>query len=927
MREDSKVTFSPQASTGPSRRTILKGIAAGTAFSILAQPAFAQNNLPPAAARERDRELLNEGWRHMLGDPAGASHSAADVSGWEHVSIPHTWNALDSLDDEPGFYRGPGWYRRSVKMTGKLKGKRVFLYFEGAFQVADVYVDGDRVGGHIGGYTAFSVEITDQLNRVKPGREAVIAVRVDNTQVDDIPPYSGDWTFYGGLYRNVWLISTDEVHLDVLDHGSPGVWVSTPEADGARAVVRVRGRVVNDAARRKDATITVTVQDAAARTVSRATARVDLAAGTSSDFSLDLPPIRDPRLWSPESPYRYRVITVVDSEGGRDRVDSPLGVRWFSVDPSAGFFLNGSPYLLQGTNRHQDQVGKGNALTDAEHIRDMTLIKEMGVNVVRLAHYPQSPAVLEAADELGLVIWEEVPMVNRAIMSQAFIDNHLSNIRDMVRQHFNHPSIIVFGTMNEILLRRPPAAPANYNAWTRDMLQQGEDLLRAEDPTRLTAMVGHNAESYNSSGIADIPMIFGWNLYNGWYGGDVEGFGPFLDQTHARFPNRVIWVSEFGADSDARLHRLEPGNLPRLAGQAKYQEQSIEFQQFFLETYLREIDARPWLAGVTYWSQFDFGSESRTGSVPHVNTKGLMLSDRTPKPVYHLMQAWRDVNVLHIATDLWNHRAGIGPAGSTGFQAIEQLVTVYSNAPSVELRIAGASLGVKETDSIGYVSYRVPFRHGVNELSATATAADGTPLRDDATVKFTYHAPTLADPEVPFSRLSVNVGGIVQYTDPDGHVWIEDQAYAPGSWGAVAADFTAGFGWMKNNWVNGSDEDPLYQTYRKGMSAYRFDVPDGSYRLTLRFAEITSAGDTGGDGTAVPAPDGVAVVPVGWRVFDVGVNGAPLETGLDLVAKVGQHRPYDVSTTVAVAGGAGIELSFAAQVNQAIVNAIDVQRI
>ncbi|MPV89206.1 DUF4982 domain-containing protein, partial [Georgenia ruanii] len=906
---------------------VLTGLAAGAALSVLAQPAQAQNRRPPQAARQRERQLLNEGWVHTLGDPAGAERPAFDTAGWQELSVPHTWNATDSLDDEPGFYRGPGWYRRTIKVTGAHKSQRVFLYFEGAFQVADVYVDGDRVGGHVGGYTAFSVEITDQLRRVGPGKAATVAVRVDNTHDDNIPPYSGDWTFYGGLYRNVWLITTEEVHLDVLDHAAPGVRVDTPAADAAHAVVRVRGRVVNDTGAAVTARVRSTVLDATDAPVAEAGTDVRLAARSAAEFELTLPAIDRPHLWSPESPYLYRVATVVDAgQGRRDRVDAPLGVRWFSVDPDAGFFLNGEPYPLRGTNRHQDEVGRGNALADSDHIRDLRLIKEMGANVVRLAHYPQAPAVLEAADELGLVIWEEAPMVNRAILTEEFVENHLGNIRDMARQHYNHPAIVVFGSMNEIFLRRPSPQPDNYLEWTRDMLQRGEDVLREEAPDRLTAMVGHQQESYNEAGIADIPMIWGWNLYHGWYGGRAEQFGPWLDAQHERYPDRVVWVSEFGADSDARLHRVVPGDLLRLAGQANYQDQSIEYQQYYLESYLRQIDERPWLAGTTYWSQFDFGSESRTGSVPHVNTKGLMLADRTPKPVYHLVQAWRGVDVLHIATDLWNRRAGVGPDGATGYRPVEQTVTVYSNADRVELFHNDTPLGAKATDSIGHVSWMVPFVDGENRLSAFAIAPAGTKLTDEATVHFTYHAPRLADPEVPFERLALSAGAVVQYTDADGTVWLEDREYAPGGFGALADDFTAGYGWMKNDWVDGSDEDPLYQTYRKGMSAYRFDVPDGTYEVTLRLAEITSAGDTGGDGTAVPAPDGTVDVPVGWRVFDVTVNGTPAETALDLVAKVGQHAPYDLTTRVTTTGGEGIEIGFTAMKNLPVVSAIDIRR-
>lgn len=920
--------------TGAPRRRSVLAAGAGAVSAMALAPAAAhagptdRGMRPPHAIREREGELLDQGWLHRLGDPEGAESPDHDTAQWAELSIPHTWNAEDSLDDEPGFYRGPGWYRRSVKKTGAMKGTRSFLHFEGAFQVADVYVDGEHVGGHVGGYTAFTVEITEQLDRIRPGRHAVVAVRVDNTHDDDVPPYSGDWTFYGGLYRHVHLVTTEEVHLDLLDHGSSGVFVDTPEVDASRAVVRVRGRVVNDSDEESEAVVrTGVTAPGEKKPTTEAETTVRVAAGDSAPFALELPEIVDPRLWSPEDPSLYSVSTVVDSgRGRRDRVDSPLGIRWFSVDADEGFSLNGTSYPLRGTNRHQDIVGRGNALGDEEHRHDLELIKEMGANVVRLAHYPQAPAVLEAADELGLILWEEAPMVNRALVTEALTENHIANIRDMVRQHFNHPSIAVFGSMNEILLRRPDPEPAGYEESIRRMLQQGEDVLRAEESGRLTAMVGHQQESYNTSGIADIPMIWGWNLYHGWYGGTVDGFGPWLDEQHAAHPERIHWVSEFGADSDSRLHRVEVGDLPQLAGHRMYQEQSIEFQQYYLESYLRQIDERPYLAGTTYWSQFDFGSESRTGSMPHVNSKGLMLADRSPKPVYHLMRAWRGVDVLHIAADLWGHRAGIGAEGVTGPQAVEQTVAVYSTADEVELVHQGASLGILPTDSIGRVAWDVPFEDGENVLSAAATTPSGERLTDEAVVDFAYHAAALADPEVPFERLAVSVGSIVQYTDPDGVVWVEDQEYTPDSWGAVTDDFTGGYGWMKNDWVDDSAEDPLYQTYRKGMDAYRFDVPEGTYEVTLRFAEITSAGDTGGDGTAVPAPDGDVEVPEGWRVFSVAVNGEALLSDLDLVAEVGQHTPYDVTTTVEALGD-GIEISFTASENEAVLSAIDVTRI
>ena len=882
----------------PSRRTVLTGLAAGAAVTILGEPAWAWNDRPPQVARQRDRTLLETGWRYVEGEPAGAEQPAFDDGGWSDVTLPHTWNAEDSLDDEAGYRRGPGWYRFAVRVDSRHQGKRLYLYFEGANQVADVFVEGTRVGGHVGGYTAFCVEVSDQLRQVRPGQHATVAVRVDNSHNDDIPPYSADFTFYGGIYRNVWLVATAPVHLTMLDHASPGVRIDTPQASARSASVRVRGSVVNDSTAWADVSVTSTVADAGGREVGKASATLNLAPGVNTEFELRPPALTSPHLWSPDSPYLYKVATVVDDgHGSRDRVDSALGIRWFSVDADTGFYLNGQSLPLRGTNRHQDKVGRGNALTDAEHVADFKLIKEMGCNVVRLAHYPQAPAVLEAADRLGLVIWEETPLVNRITMSQAFTQHSLDMTREMVRQHYNHPSVMLWGYMNEIFLRPPKPEPAGLEEATVALARRLEELVRAEDPTRLTTMAGHQSQRYSTSGIADIPMVFGWNLYPGWYGGTYDELGGWLDAEHAAHPARIHWVSEYGADSDSRLHSVHPTRM----------DQSIEYQQLFNESYLQQMGERPYLAGTTHWSQFDFGSESRTGSVPHVNTKGLMLSDRTPKDLYYLFQAsLGTAPVLHIASRHWSHRAGTAPAAPRGAgpQPVTQVVTVYSNLAQVELFAGGASLGVKAPGTARTARWQVPFVHGTNELTARGRAEDGTVLEDAVEVLFTYQAPVLADPSVPFQRLATSAGAIVQYTDPESWVWVEDQVYSVGGWGAVGGTALT----MTDGWVNGSTEDPLYQTYREAMSAYRFDVPGGTYEVTLRFMDPTAT-----------AP--------GQRVIDVHLNGAVLAAGLDLVAQVGPRTAYDVEGRVKVSGGTGLAVGFTARTGMPVVSGIGVRRV
>ncbi|WP_433170216.1 glycoside hydrolase family 2 TIM barrel-domain containing protein [Actinoallomurus sp. CA-150999] len=892
----------------PTRRMVLAGLAGTAAVPALGRPAMAQDAEPPRAIRQRERHLLNDDWSFVRGDLKSAADADANGTDWSAVTLPHTWNAKDSIDDEPGYYRGPGWYRRELRVDDRWRDKRVFLYFEGANQVADVFVDGAPVGRHVGGYVAFCADVTDQLRRVKPGGAATIAVRVDNAYNPDIPPLWADFTFYGGIYRNVWLVVTDPVHIDLLDHGSSGIYVDTPDVSAASADVRVRGRVVNADPETTWVDVVSTVVDARDREVTSRRTRLKLGRGETGDFDLSLPAIRRPRLWSPESPYLYKVITVVDGgRGGRDRVDAPLGLRWYSVDAATGFHLNGSSYPLRGVNRHQDIVGKGNALSDAEHLRDLEIIKSMGANVLRLAHYPQAPAVLEAADRLGVILWEEVPLVSTVTVSDQFAANSVNMQVETVRQHYNHPSIVFRGYMNEILLLPPQPEPAGYERFVVDLARRLEETTRAEDPRRLTVMAVDRNDRYNTSGIADVPMILGWNLYHGWYYDTPDGFAQYLDKEHADHPNRPLWVSEYGADSDSRLHRVDAGYLPvdPATGGVSYQDQSIEFQQLFHEVYIRAIDKRPFLVGTTLWAQFEFGSEFRSGSVPHVNQKGLVHPDRSPKDVFYLYQAlWRDKPVLHIAGHEWTHRAGTAPDApwGAGRRPVPQPVKVYSNLDSVELFINGRSLGRRQPDDVRAATWQVPFVDGANEIVARGVAR-GKVITDSVRVSFTYQAPRLSDPSVPFRRLAVSAGAIVQYTDPQSLVWAEDRAYTDGGWGAIGG--TTG---LMRTWVNRSSEDPLYQTFREGMTAYRFDVPAGRYGVRLRFAEPSENAR-------------------GKRVFSVRLNEQVLVNDLDLVAVAGPRTAHDLEGTVAVTNADGLKVVFNPTVGHAVVSGIDVTRL
>lgn len=839
----------------------------------------------PRGSEQRHRASLNAGWR-FLAEDADAAGVDFDDSTWQPVELPHTWNAKDVLDDTPGYRRGRSWYRRRIRAADlkALGDRRAFLYFEGAAQTAEVWVNGRTVGTHAGAFTAFCMDVTDAL--AAGSGDAVVAVRVDNSPDPSIPPLSGDFDVHGGLYRNVWLIATDQVHLTLTDHASPGVYVDTPEAGAERALVRIRGTVVNHTAEPRLARVTSRILDAGGQTVTTTSSRVEVPPRGSAGFQQEAD-LLDPSLWSPDHPYLYKVSTVVTAEGAGDRVDNPLGVRWVSTDPRRGFLLNGTPLRLNGSNRHQDRRGQGTALSDAEHRQDLELVKRTGANVVRLAHYPQAPAVLRACDELGLVVWEEIPVVNQITLGEPFRRRCLTMLREMIRQHFNHPSVALWGYMNEVLLRAEEQQTPEYLAATRALAQELDDLARAEDPRRLTAMACHVDDRYDATGLADIPQVLGWNCYQGWYGGELPDFGRFLDDQHARHPDRTLWVSEYGAESDSRVHAL------RSPAPFDY---SVEYQAAFLHAYLTQIRARPWLAGATLWIHFDFTVEERGGAIPHVNAKGVYRADRTPRDVDWLYRAaLRPGPVLHIASREWQRRTGA--AGS------HQPVTVYTNLDAAELWLDGRSLGSRPRGEGFAVTWQVPFADGANRLEARAGEH-----RDELRVHFTARPRDLAQATLP--RLAVNAGADTQFIAHDGLVWEADQAYGaggpdgPGGWG-----HQGGAPGRKQVNIIATDEDPLWQSYLEGLAGYRLDVADGPYELVLGFAE-----------PAATAP--------GQRVFTILCNGAPVAERLDPFARAGGPlRPFEIPVQVTAAGGSGVHLTFQPLTGRTLLTTLDLRRL
>ncbi|MBT8401590.1 MAG: beta galactosidase jelly roll domain-containing protein, partial [Rhodothermia bacterium] len=789
----------------------------------------------------RLKVTLNDGWSFHKGDLEAGHLAGLTDSTWVNVDLPHTWNAEDAFDKRPEYYRGVGWYRRVLNLVDAGPDKRHFIHFEGANQVADVYVNGQHVGQHIGGYTAFTVDATDQL---RGDGADLIAVRVDNSHDPNIPPLNADFTFYGGIYRDVWLITTSDVHFNMLDYGGPGVYAVTPSVSETAAALRVRGSVKNDRLENAAGVLTATLFDPQYRPVASTQSTIEILAGSISEFILDLGEIADPKLWSPEAPNLYGVTVAISVEDLlRDVIRVPLGFRWFRADADDGFWLNGKRTPLYGTNRHQDYPTYGNAVPDEIHRRDVNMIKQNGFNFLRLAHYPQDPAVLEEADRLGLLVWEEIPIVNLITISEAFATNSENMLREMIRQHHNHPSIVMWGYMNEVMLREPrPEIPEGYYERLLDLANRLETISKEEDGSRLTAMAQSLHEVYNGRGLSDVSDVLGMNLYFGWYYHDFETFGAFLDSLHAAHPSRPLMISEYGAGSDERVHTRQPRAF----------DFSTEHAQAYHRSAFLTIRERPYLVGSGVWNQFDFGSSHRQDTKNAINQKGLYFFDRTPKDVsYYYKAHLANKPVLHV------ERERLSRAGSIPGDSLYSL-RVYSNHDTVRLMVNGVPYDARATANATTV-WDVGFIQGSNNVEAIGTTESQTD-RDRVVVRFEDRRPMFTSFTPLGSEIAVNSGAHYSYVDDEGRVWEPDRDYHEGPWGGVG-----GRGSRIHHRIYGSHDDPLLQSTRIGAAHYRFDVSAGLYEVEFVAAETERKQE-------------------GHRVFNLAVNAVPFANGLDLTA-------------------------------------------
>ncbi|MEO0732530.1 MAG: glycoside hydrolase family 2 TIM barrel-domain containing protein [Bacteroidota bacterium] len=686
---------------------------------------------PASAADLRTRTNLNEGWHYLESNTASVATATA-ATPTKTVDLPHTWNQWDATDNAAGYRRDASWYLKELSIPTDHTG-RVILHFEGANTNSDVYVNGRRAGGHVGGYVGFRVDITDYLHSED---ENLLAVRVTNAYNPDIiPSQKSDFFIYGGLTRDVWLELLPAVHLDQFH-------VSTPDVSKQRATTKINytinGSLGAAAGAQKG-------KGAVRATLRRAGTDIPLVQAKvepRATGELSLPVLDNPQLWSPTSPTLYELdLELLAGDQTLDKKTTTLGYRFYDFVPNGPFRLNGERLLLRGTHRHEEHAGYGAAMPNELHRRDLEMIKEMGANFVRLGHYPQDPEVYRAADELGLILWDELPWCRGGKGEAVWEANTKRLLREQIAQNYNHPSIFFWSLGNEIYWL--PDFPGGDDPDAMNtFLSELNDIAHKLDPYRLTSIRKYYAG-------ADRVDVFSPSIWSGWYAGVYSNYATALEDARTKYPNFLHM--EYGGSSHVGRHTENPItgagtlnenewaeaiNQVNVKNVAKSGDWTENYIVDLFDWHLRVSETSDWFAGNAQWAFKDFGTPLRPeNAIPYLNQKGLVDRAGKPKDAFYVFKSyWSDEPFVYLESHTWTERSG--PAGKP------REIVAYSSCDSLELFHNGQRLGGKAKDidlfPAGGYHWPVIFAEGENNLRAVGYTDGQQTATDELNVNYTY---------------------------------------------------------------------------------------------------------------------------------------------------------------------------------------------
>lgn len=629
-------------------------------------------------------ESLNKSWKFAKAPMAEVKENIQGCQ-FENIDLPHTWNALDGQDGGNDYHRGCCTYVKSMDFSNVKEGQKCYVEFQGANHVAKVYFNNEYLGIHKGGFSTFRFELTPYINW---NGENTLEVEVNNSTGLQVYPQQADFTFFGGLYRNVNLIVVEESHFDLDKLGSKGVFVTPVVEDLKKCELRVDAFVTGAKSGQE---VKVTICDRENVEVTAFAFPVEKGNGATE--------IANPHLWQGrKDPYLYTaVVELVEGENVLDKVEVKFGVRKYSVDSEKGFILNEVPYHLHGVARHQDRLDKGWAIGKKEHEEDMELIKEVGATTIRLAHYQHDDYFYDLCDEAGMVIWAEIPLISVFMNTEEAVENTLSQMSELVVQNYNHPSICFWGISNEISVGgETPELESN--------LTQLHELCKKLDPNRLTTIANMSMTPIDSKHNY-ITDVVSYNHYFGWYGGEVGQTATWYDMYHSSNPNIPIAISEYGAEAVLTWHSDNP----------KCKDYTEEYQALYHEKMLEILEARPYIWASYMWNMFDFAADARKeGGVEGRNNKGLVTYGRDIKKdsFYAYKAYWDETPMVHICSKRYVDRAS------------EKItVKVYSSCDEVTLLVNGQEFETKSAHRV-FVFENVPLNEGENEIKAISGSCE-----------------------------------------------------------------------------------------------------------------------------------------------------------------------------------------------------------